>query len=80
MQLSLLAGLQIRFTVVCVQTLIVINMPFSLITDLPCLLSLTSCQHILVHSLPDLEPLMHLFFPLLSDIRYTCVETGLVLL
>ena len=30
-------------------------MPFSLITDLPCLLSLTSCQHILVHSLPDLE-------------------------
>lgn len=55
-------------------------MPFSLITDLPCLLSLTSCQHILVHSLPDLEPILHLPFPLLSDIRYTCIETGLVLL
>ena len=57
-------------------------MPFSLITphtDLPCLLSLTSCQHILVHSLPYLEPLLHLHFPLLSDIRYTCIETWLVL-
>ena len=52
-------------------------MPFSLITlhtDLPCLLSLTSCQHILVHSLPDLKPLLHLSFPLLSDTRYINIE------
>ena len=42
-----------------------------LFADLPCLLSVTQCLHIVVHSLPGLKPLMDVTSPYLRDSRYS---------
>jgi len=43
------------------------------LTDLPCLLSLTTCCYIVVHSLPGLTSLLKLPYPVLRDNRYDCI-------
>ena len=42
------------------------------ITDLPCLSSVTSCHHLLVHSLPGLNPLMKLQYSPLCEAMTMC--------
>ena len=41
-------------------------------TDLPCLSSITSCHHLLVHSLPGLNPLLKLQYSPLHEARTLC--------
>ena len=41
-------------------------------TDLPCLMSVTSCHQLLVHSLPGLKPLMKMPFDALHEAMVMC--------